>query len=134
MDSFTQTYPMPRFADPPDTVLDIPVPPSVNKTRRVNWAARKDVEAWQIHADKTLMANGQYRKAKKHPIADRFELTVILNEKTCGQDADNPLKGIIDYLRRIKLIRDDSKKYLRKITVEWGTAPTGCRLILKAVA
>jgi hypothetical protein len=28
---------------------------------------------------------------------------------------------------------DDSKKYLRRLTVEWGKAPMGCRLTLRSL-
>jgi hypothetical protein len=41
---------------------------------------------------------------------------------------------LIDYLRRIEVIQNDSPKYFRKLTVEWGTAPEGCRVTVKACA
>lgn len=124
----------PPFACPPDIVLDIPVPPSVNRSRRVDWAAMKKVNAWKAKADLTLMANGQYRKAKPHAIKGQYELTIVLNEKTCRLDQDNPIKPAIDYLRKLGLITDDSKKYGRRLVVEWGEAPEGCRLILRRAA
>lgn len=87
---------------------------------------------WKERADAALMASGQFRAAKKIPLADRFELTIILCEKQCGLDADNPVKAAIDYLRRIELIKDDDKRYMRRLVVEWGDAPRGCRLILRS--
>lgn len=115
-----------------ETVLDIPVPPSVNETRRVNWAAMPKYDAWKKSAGKILMANGQFKRAQK--FTGPFELTIILNEATCDLDADNPVKAAVDFLRRIEIIRNDDKRYLRSFTVKWGDAPEGCRLILREAA
>lgn len=118
------------FGCPPDIVIDIPVPPSVNRTRRVNWSARPLVEKWLKRADMLLMANGQYRTAKPLRIDGRYHLTITLDEKRCKIDPDNIAKSAIDYLRRIDLIENDSPKYARRIVIQWGTAPEGCRLTL----
>lgn len=119
------------FGCPLDTVLDIPVPPSVNRTRKVNWAARGVVEAWHIKADTGLMVSGQYQTAKQYRKAKRpCEIKIILSEKLCKLDPDNPIKSAIDYLRRIELIENDTGKQVRKITVEWGAAPKGCRIVI----
>jgi len=40
------------------------------------------------------------------------------------------LKALINYARRIELVRDGSPRYLRHLVVEWGEVPTGCRLTL----
>lgn len=122
------------FGCPPDTVLDIPVPPSVNATRTLNKAALRKVDAWKASADKRLMASGQYRAAKCTPVGDRFEVKIILCETKCKLDADNPAKAAIDYLRRIELIPDDSPKHMRRLVIEWGEAPEGCRIILRGAA
>lgn len=124
----------PPFACPPDTVLDVPVPPSVNTTRMVNYKGTRKLEMWKRAADAMLMASGQFRAAKQAGIPDKFELTVILCEQRCRLDADNPVKAAIDYLRRVGLIHNDDKRYLRRLVVEWGDAPEGCRLILRGAA
>jgi len=121
----------PPFALPPDVVLDIPVPPSVNRTRRVNHAHSGKVTAWEKAADGLLMASGQYRRARKVP--GRFELKIVLCEQKCRLDADNPVKQAVDYLRRLELITNDDKRFMRKLTIEWGEAPEGCRLILREI-
>jgi hypothetical protein len=87
------------------------------------------VQAWQNQCDMVLTLSGQYRAAEK--ITGPYELTVLLSDKLCKRDPDNVLKSAIDYLRRLKLIKNDSPKYARRIVVEWGEAPRGCRLILK---
>jgi Holliday junction resolvase RusA-like endonuclease len=122
------------FALPPDVILDIPVPPSVNRTRRVDYAAAREVEDWKEAADMLLMASGQYRAAKRPRPLDRFELSIILDEQKCALDPDNIIKAAVDYLRRIELIKNDDKRYFRRLTVEWGAAPEGCRLVLRGAA
>lgn len=122
------------FGCPPDIVLDIPVPPSVNRTRKVDHAAARMVEKWKAAADVLLMASGQYRAAKRAPPLDRFELQIILCERQCLLDPDNTIKAAVDYLRRLELIQNDDKRYFRRLTVTWGDAPEGCRLVLRGAA
>lgn len=119
------------FAPPLDMVLDIPVPPSVNRTRRVNWAHMKIVNDWKKRADVLLIASGQFRKAKDQNLTGPFEITIILNEKLCRLDPDNPVKAAVDYLRALELIPNDSPKFVRRIVIEWGEAPEGCRMIVR---
>lgn len=122
----------PPFAVPPDIVLDVPVPPSVNRTRKLDMTTLRVVNEWKQQADMLLMASGQFRAARKLP--GRFEIKIVLCEQKCRCDADNPVKAAIDYLRRIELISDDSPRFMRRLTVEWGEAPAGCRIILREVA
>lgn len=118
----------PPFLPAIETVLDIPVPPSVNRTRKLNPAALGAVAAWRKHADAIVMASGQLRGAVVN--IPRYELEIILDEAKCRIDPDNVLKAAIDYLRRIEVIQNDSPKHARKITVRWGECPSGCRLIV----
>lgn len=124
----------PPFGIPPDVILDIPVPPSVNETRKLNKRALKAVDAWKSQCDKALMASGQYRHARNNPVSDCFEVKIILCEQKCRLDADNPIKAAIDYLRRIELIKNDDKRFMRRVVIEWGYAPKGCRMILRGTA
>lgn len=119
------------FAAPLDIELDLPVPPSVNKTRKVDWNGDARVKKWVKHADGEVTVSGQYRAAKSKAITGPYELTVILSESLCKSDPDNLMKVPIDYLRRLNLITDDSPKFARRIIVEWGHAPKGIRLILR---
>lgn len=121
------------FAPPLEAVLDIPVPPSVNDTRKIDRASLRKVDRWKTQADRVLMASGQYREAKRNAMPGPFELTITLCEAKCALDADNPIKAAIDYLRRIELIRDDAPRYMRRLVIEWGHAPRGCRLHLRSV-
>lgn len=122
------------FVDQP-TMIDLPPPPSVNKTRRVAWEARADYRTWLKTAD-NMMLGARCRSRDPVPLAPMkgaYEATIILSEKHNKIDLDNGIKAVIDYARRVELVVDDSPKYLRKLTVEWGVAPQGCRLLLRAV-
>ena len=58
----------------------------------------------------------------------RFQITITLSEHLTKVDLDNSIKLICDYLRRIDVIEDDSWKHMRRLIVEWGLAPEGCRV------
>lgn len=113
-------------------VLDLPPPLSVNRTRKINWKAKGKVEKWVVRADMMIMSRGGLRRLGK--IASQFEVHILLDERQCGVDADNTAKLLIDYCRRLELVVDDSKKFMRRLVVEWGEAPTGCRVTLREVA
>ena len=48
--------------DPKPIVLDLPVPPSVNRTRKVDWRARSATARWHAQADALVMAQGRLRR------------------------------------------------------------------------
>lgn len=135
--SVPQPFVPPKTSDapfhcPPDTVLDIPVPPSVNRTRKIDYASIARINAWKQAADAALWASGQFKAAQKR--INRFELHVLLDEQKCRLDQDNGLKIMVDYLRRLEIIVDDNKKHWRKTTIEWGSAPEGIRLTVRPCA
>ncbi len=117
------------FRPPLDTVLDVPVPPSVNSTRRVNKAGLRELSHWKKRAGMMLIASGQYRRATKDTA--RFEVTIVLCETLCRLDLDNTVKHAIDYLRELRVVTNDGPKQMRKVTIEWGLAPAGCRIIVR---
>lgn len=121
----------PPFACPQDIELDLPLPPSVNRTRKVDWKGHKIYKAWKEQAGLHLVANEQYRKAPRR--LQKYELRIILDH-TCKQDPDNPVKACCDLLRSLEIITDDSPKFAKRITIEWGRAPDGCKLILRPIA
>lgn len=117
------------FGCPPNVVLDVPVPPSVNKTRNVSWVGHRDYVAWKKEAGWTIRANGQYAKAWRN--IHQYELTITLDEKQCKRDPGNIEKAASDFLKFMEIIVDDAPKFARRITIEWGEAPSGCRLTVK---
>jgi hypothetical protein len=109
-------------------VLDLPPPPSVNETGRDYGPGTAALHRWHRVADAEVLAQGGMRRLPR--IGGRYQVLVTLDERNCRADLDNGIKALIDYARRIELVRDDSPKYLRRLVVEWGEAPTGCRLTL----
>jgi Holliday junction resolvase RusA-like endonuclease len=127
------SYADPPFAVAPDIVLDLPPPPSVNRTRKVDWKGKRQLTAFGNVADAYVMAaKGRAVSPLKLVKIPRFELLIVLSEHHTKIDLDNGLKALIDYLKRIELIEDDSPKHLRKLTVTWGLAPHGCRVTVRA--
>jgi Holliday junction resolvase RusA-like endonuclease len=122
----------PPFAAPADITLDLPAPPSVNRVRRVDWSSVRVVQAWRNVANAyVLAAKGRKISPLKLTKIARFELHIIMSEHHSKIDLDNGLKALIDYLRKIELIEDDSPKHMRRLVVEFGLAPHGCRVTVK---
>jgi len=116
------------------TVVDLPIPPSVNSARRVDWRSHAKVSAWHKSADNMMMF---VPKAARRPVLGKFELHITLSDQHTRMDLDNGIKALIDYLRRIELIVDDSPKYLRRLVVEWchpAVAPQGARVTITELA
>lgn len=123
------------FAMPPEITLDLPAPPSVNRTRRVDWKGKRQLVAWGNVADGyVLAAKGRAVNPLRLTKIKRFELLITLSEKNNRLDLDNGLKALIDYLRRIELIEDDSPRHMRRLVVELGIAPFGARVTVRPCA
>lgn len=138
------TTAIPSMADPPfaipppdddpmigGMVIDLPAPPSVNRTRKLDFSSLRIVNAWKNVANAYVIAAKQ---RTKNPLRltkiSRFELHIVMSDKS-RVDLDNGLKALIDYLRKIEVIEDDSPKHMRKLTVEFGHAPFGCRVTVR---
>jgi len=122
----------PDVSDPPfvpDLTIDLPVPPSTNKVRKIDYAGRRLVKAWHANCDALLISNGQVRGRKR--IDGQYEVRIVVDEKATKCDLANLEKSAIDYLVDIDLVKDDGKKHLRRLTMEWGHAPQGIRMIVK---
>lgn len=109
-------------------VIDLPVPPSVNRIWRANRAGPKKVslspeyKAWKDHADRLTMTTAQFRGLKT--IVGPFEVKIIIQRQR--GDLDNRAKGILDWLQSRGVVVDD--KYCERLVMEWGEAPAGCRV------
>lgn len=117
------------FALPAEITLDLPAPPSVNRTRRIDLTSLRMVNDWKDAADAMVMVTR--RPGEPRRIMGRFELLITVSAAHSRADLDNGLKALIDYLKRIEVIEDDSPKFLRKLTVQWGVAPEGCRVTVR---
>jgi Holliday junction resolvase RusA-like endonuclease len=123
------------FHCPPDVVIDLPPPISVNKLRRVDWANQRMVRKWRDEANGLLLvAKRRQTNPLRFSTIDRFELRIVLDENRVKTDADNCAKILIDYLCTIGLIVDDAPKHMRKVTIQWGEAPEGCRVTIRPCA
>jgi len=116
----------PPFALPPDIVLDLPAPLSVNRTRKIDWANHRRVKAWQREADGMFLMQ---KRGLPPAILGRYEIIITLQDGS-QIDADNGIKGIIDSVRRFKLVTDDSPKFMRQVTIKFG-AVEGCRVVVR---
>jgi Holliday junction resolvase RusA-like endonuclease len=119
----------------PQATLDLPPPPSVNRIRRLNKSEMHFHSYWIDKCDQMVTAQwaaAKLRGASRPSFGDaKVSILIQLNEKMRLRDADNASKAILDYLKRIQIIRDDSKQYVRRITLEWvepKAAPEGVRL------
>lgn len=119
------------FGCPADVTLELPFPPSVNRTRKIDWKGNKTLQAWKKTADGLVTLYKRNFGVKNKPIKGPFEAIITLSEHHGHNDADNSAKHLIDYARRLELIVDDSPKYLRRVVIEWGVAPEGCTLLLR---
>ena len=102
--------------------LDLPAPPSVNRTRRYNWAHRAVHQGWLELAYRHVMA-----QPKQQPIVGRYAVRIVMKEGL-KMDLDNGVKALLDFLHKIELVTDDAPAFLREFTVAWGDAPEGCRI------
>lgn len=112
-----------------DIVLDLPPPISVNRIWRKTKAGvckSKDYERWIKTADAMLLELGQLRGVK--PIAGRFTATIIVRRSRL--DLDNNAKSVLDFLQSRNFIVNDN--LCEELTLRWGDAPTGARVIVRA--
>lgn len=112
-------------------VIELPAPVSTNRTRRIDWAGYAAHKMWKKLADGLVLS--QWRSIKSVCPFGRFEITITLSEAHTNIDLDN-IKVVPDYLKRIGVITDDSKKYMRRVVIEWGEAKSGCKVTLRGVS
>ncbi|MDE2096828.1 MAG: hypothetical protein KGL39_06235 [Patescibacteria group bacterium] len=109
--------------------LCLPLAPSVNRTRKINWANYRKVEKWKEEALKSLLVAWSGGKRPK-PMLGKYEVHITLAETT-RIDGDNAIKSVIDLVRALNLVVDDSPKYLRRIVVDFGEIECGCRVVVR---
>jgi hypothetical protein len=102
--------------------LDLPIPPSVNRTRRIDWAGNRKREEFYLRADLYITAHGP-RPAPVRKIRGGYELAIQIPETLSGIDLDNHAKALIDYLVSREFVAGDGKRHLRRLILEWGDGP-----------
>lgn len=122
------------FGAPLDVVIDLPAPPSVNRTRKLDFSSLRLTNAWKNVANAyVLAAKGRRENPLRLTKISRFELHIVMAEDS-RTDLDNGLKIVIDYLRKIEAIENDSPKHMRRLIVDFGHAPHGCRVTVRPMA
>lgn len=109
-------------------VIDCPMPPSVNALWRYSRQRKAPIistryATWKRVWDSIIMATVPRPKLLGH-----FAATITLSDKQRRGDADNRAKAVLDALQRCDIIENDS--LADSITVRWGFAPEGCRVML----
>lgn len=104
----------------------IPTPPSLNKTRRIDWAGHKAHKSWRSDAGWSMVPAA--RKFGK--IFGPFEIEVTV-DNSVKFDLDSTPKAIIDACVAYGLVPDDAPKYMRKITIQWGDVSGGVAVVLR---
>jgi Holliday junction resolvase RusA-like endonuclease len=120
--------------------LDLPCPPSVNRLRRLDKAGLWRLDRWRENADNMITAQwatAKFRgKLKPTLVGYPVSITVKLSENE-RLDLDNVSKALLDYLKRIEIISDDSKRFVRRLLLEWVApeeAPDGVRVTISSVS
>lgn len=126
-------------ADMVEIVLDLPVPPSVNRLWRASADDRRRVyrapcyKQWLHEADALVIINRQGPRGRI--IRGWFELHFAMSDGYPHKgDLDNRLKAALDFLQSREYVAND--KHARKITLEWvppDQAPAGCRVTLRSL-
>jgi len=119
---------------PASVILDLPIPPSVNETRKINWAARGKVEDWVRAADARVRLSWNSQRVTFGTVVKRIEGPIEIHILVNGRlDPDNLPKVALDYLRRIEVIENDSPKFVRRLVIEPSSEPAKgeCRITVK---
>jgi Holliday junction resolvase RusA-like endonuclease len=93
-----------------EITLEMPIPPSVNRTRRIDWRGHKQKEKWALHCDLFLTAYGPKPLpcGERRQVSGPYQLEILLPQ-ACRLDIDNPIKAVIDYLVLREFTPDDSQ-------------------------
>jgi hypothetical protein len=111
--------------------LNLPIPPSVNRIRRVDWANNRKRKEYYLRSDLFLTAYGP-RPAPVRMITGPYELTIQIPEKS-RLDLDNHHKALIDYLVSREFVPSDNPRYLRRFIVEWALIEH-CRVTIHSLS
>ena len=109
-----------------EITLNLPTPISVNATRRIDWRNHARTKEWLRQADALFLTQ---KRGLPPPITGPFEIAITLQNGS-QIDADNALKLLIDFVRRVRLVTDDSPRFMKRITVEFGDVE-GCRVVIR---
>ena len=107
------------------TEYRLPFPPSVNDMYVKGRIISDDYRAWIEEAGYRL------NRQKPQLFQPRCVVTIDLDMKHRG-DCDNRAKPVLDALVKNGILKDDSKKYVQRVSIGWEPLLDGCRVRLEA--
>lgn len=113
------------YTRPWSIMLDLPLPPSINRFSFKLGNRSPVVARWVHQADMYFVL--QTAKAKPQMISGYYEMHITWTENSA--DIDNRIKALHDFLQRLELIEND--RLCRQMLVDFGHAPEGCRVRLR---
>jgi hypothetical protein len=113
-----------------DFTLIMPIPPSVNRTRRVDWRGNKARKQFYLRCDLFLSAYGP-QPLPFRLIKGPYELDILI-PMSSRLDLNNHDKVMVDYLVEREFVRGDSQKYLRGYSVHWAPIEH-CRVTIRGL-
>jgi Holliday junction resolvase RusA-like endonuclease len=108
--------------------IRLPFPVSINamylnnRGRGRGRIASPELRAWKEQAGWELHVQ------KPKPVTSRCEIRIDLDDTRQG-DADSRIKCVLDVLVTAGVIRDDRKKYVKRVSIGWEKL-TGCRVAI----
>jgi Holliday junction resolvase RusA-like endonuclease len=110
--------------------LRLPFPPSVNGLyfNPENWRGRVKTPEYEDWRDQ---AGWELKSQHPRKMNVRCNVTIDLDDKRNG-DADNRAKPVLDLLVKYEIIKNDSKKYVKRVSIGWEPIE-GCRVRIEAV-
>jgi Holliday junction resolvase RusA-like endonuclease len=134
-DTIDRPFAPPLAREPIVYVLNLPVPPSVNRIWRNNGVngtvSRAPVyKSWIKEAGMALVLDGALRG--RRTIAGRFTAMIEIQRGAAQGDLDNRTKALFDLAQSMLFISND--KHLEAYTVRWvDETARGCRLTLREI-
>jgi len=112
-------------------IIDLPLPPSVNRLMARLGNKSTVVQRWIRVADAHLMSRpAEWRRIQAGAVKGPFLIHITWDREEFGiSDIDNRCKVLLDYLQRICLIEND--RLCRAMSVRFGVAPDGCRVRIR---
>jgi len=107
------------------TEFHLPFPPSVNDMYVKGRIISDDYRAWLNEAGYRL------NRQKPQLFQPRAVVTIDLDMKRKG-DCDNRAKPVLDLLVKGGVLKNDSKKYVQRVSIGWEPILDGCRVRIEA--